>query len=62
MDTSAQADLFSGNPNERECVSCGDSFRPDFASHQLCDECYDRRRKRDGESNAAWMERFYGVR
>jgi len=59
MDTSAQADLFDGDPEAQECVSCGDSFVPEWDSHELCDRCYERK-KRDGDGE--WVERFYGER
>jgi hypothetical protein len=58
-----QADLFDGDPDARECVSCGEKFVPDFDSDELCDDCYERKqRKRDGEGGAEWIERFYGER
>ncbi len=60
METQRQGDLFDGDPDARECASCGESFVPDFDSHELCGECYDRRQKRDGESSTEWVERMYG--
>jgi hypothetical protein len=60
MGTPRQGDLFDGDPNARECVSCGDNFVPDWDSDKLCDRCYERK-KRDGESDAEWVERFYGA-
>jgi hypothetical protein len=65
METQRQGDLFDGDPDARECVSCGDSFVPDWDSDKLCDDCYERkqrRRPKDGESGAEWVERFYGER
>ena len=56
MDTPPrQGDLFEGDPDARECASCGDSFVPDWNSDKLCDRCYERKQrgqKRPGESGA----------
>jgi len=64
METQRQGDLFDGDPDARECVSCGESFVPDWDSDKLCDDCYERkqRRPKNGESGAEWVERFYGER
>ena len=58
MDTPRQADLFDGDPDARECVSCGDSFVPDWDSDKLCDDCYERKQRRPQKnaSDAELME------
>jgi NMD protein affecting ribosome stability and mRNA decay len=58
MDTPRQADLFEGDPDARECVSCGDSFVPDWDSDKLCDDCYERKQRRPQKnaSDAELME------
>jgi hypothetical protein len=62
MDTQRQGDLFDGDPEARECVSCGASFVPDWGSDKLCDGCYRRREQKDGDGGGEWVERFYGER
>jgi len=59
METQRQGDLFDGDPDARECAQCGDSFVPDFDSHKLCNDCYERKQK-DGDGE--WVEQFYGSR
>lgn len=60
-----QQDLFSDAPEARECVECGEKFVPAEDYHEYWDECWERRQKRkprQNESGAAWVERFYGAR
>ncbi|WP_103028558.1 hypothetical protein [Salinibacter altiplanensis] len=62
MDT-RQGDLFDGDPDARECASCGRSFVPDWDSDKYCDECFERKQRQqpgDEEGGAEWVEGFYG--